>query len=68
VQLTSADVEDLVSKFELGPDEDISYSQFLAATLTREQLERARILKQLFSSLDTFEKGYINKDTIRLTF
>ena len=67
IDLTVADVEEFLQKFGLNRDEDISYSQFLAATLTHEQLTGANI-RQLFNYLDIFETGFVNKDTLVITF
>ena len=67
IGLTVADCKEFFSKFGLGPDEDISYSQFLAATLTKEQLTEDNI-HQLFNYLNIFENGLISKDTLVKTF
>ena len=66
--LTVADVEQFLQKFGLERDEDISYSQFLAATLTSEQLQNSDNIRQLFNYLDIFEAGKINKDSLVITF
>ena len=63
-----ADVNDFLQKFGLERDEDISYSQFLAATLKPEQLSNPDNIRQLFNYLDIFETGRINKDTLVKTF
>jgi len=67
VDLTITDVKKFLQKFGLNEDQDISYSQFLAATLTQKHLETDNI-KQLFDYLDIFETGQINKDTLLKTF
>ena len=67
MNLTVTDVEKFLLQFGLGHDEDISYSQFLAATLSGEQVTLAD-LRQLFSYLDTFETGVIDKAAILITF
>ena len=67
ISLNVRDVEEFLRKFGLNRDEDISYSQFLAATLTHQQLTSTNI-RQLFNYLAVFETGFINKDTLAITF
>ena len=68
IDLAVADVEELFTqKLGLNADQDIPYSQFLAATLTQNHLKTASIT-QLFNYLDIYETKSINKDTLLKTF
>ena len=60
-------MNNFIDKVDVDNTEQISYSQFLSATLTDNHLSENNI-KSLFDDLNILGKGYLTKDTLFKTF
>jgi calcium-dependent protein kinase len=66
-EMSEQDFEELANKVDFDRNGTISYSEFLACTLSRSQLDQAN-LQNLFVYLDIFGVGYLTKESLLMSF
>lgn len=67
IQINEADVYRFIDNVDTDNSGQISFSQFLCATLTTDHFTDAR-LEALFNDIDSLRQGFITKQTLLTTF
>ena len=67
MQINEADVYRFIENIDIDNSGQISYSQFLCATLTPEHLTDEKV-EALFYDIDSLRSGFITKQTLLKTF
>ena len=68
--ITKEDIQEIMKNCNLnyGNSERVNYTSFIAAAIDKKELFTDNLLKETFSQLDTFNSGYITKDSLIKAF